>query len=294
MIKKKIIIILIIAMVMMSSLMACQQTEDETDNGAAQTEGTLEETADEITVEAEVSATEQETTPQESSTSLEFITDSPEYKASAEWWEFDNGYDTDFAILEQVGNEPVDPDYEYEAYCCYSPEMEEKIDEICEKYGLSKLSGFRIVDDYNDLCSKAGIGDFCERASENVKQTVLSAYMYDGAFLMEGNAALAGSSIYEVSYQFMRVVKGYFTSAYLDFGDLAECSVRAYTTKKGEKVFFANITNEEWGEKIYIIADREKSFIVINVLGDMTSDITDVNDERMELLADAFNSAAIP
>ncbi len=111
---------------------------------------------------------------------------------------------------------------------------------------------------------------------------------------MEGSAALAGSSIYEVSYQFMRVVKGYFTSAYLDFGDLTECNVRAYTTKKGENVFFANITNEEWGEKIYIIADREKSFIVINVLGDMSSDITDVNDERLELLADAFNFAEIP
>lgn len=48
------------------------------------------------------------------------------------------------------------------------------------------------------------------------------------------------------------------------------------------------------GEKIYIIADREKSFIVINVLGDMTSDITDVNDERLELLADAFNFTEIP
>ena len=293
MIKKKIIIILIIAMVMVSSLIACQQTEDETDNGAAQTEGTLEETADETTVEAGVSGTEQETAPQESSVSLEFITDSPEYKASAEWWEFDNGYDTDFAILEQVGNEPVDPDYEYEAYCCYSPEMEEKIDEICEKYSLSKLSGFQITYDYSELCDMAEIGDFCIMESENVKQSFLSSYLYDGAFLMEGNAALAGSSIYEVSYQFARVVKGYFTSAYLDFGDLAECNVRAYTTKKGNNVFFANIINEEWGSKTYIIADREKSFIVINVLGDMT-DITDVNDERLELLADAFDFAVIP
>ncbi|MDE6320057.1 MAG: hypothetical protein K2M22_10250, partial [Lachnospiraceae bacterium] len=196
-------------------------------------------------------------------------------------------------ILDQVRDEPVDPEYEYEAYCCYSPEMEEKIDEICEKYSLSKLSGFQIADDYNDLCSKAGIGDFCERASENVKQTILSSYMYDGAFLMEGIAALAGSSIHEVSYQFSCVVKGYFTSAYLDFGDLAECNVRAYTTKKGENVFFANIINEDWGSKTYIIIDREKSFIVINVLGDMT-DITDVNDESLELLADAFNFTAIP
>ncbi|MBD5514836.1 MAG: hypothetical protein HDR06_09315 [Lachnospiraceae bacterium] len=289
MIKKKVMIVLITAMIMMSSLTACQKTGDETDHNAKQAEEAMEG----ITDEKEVSDTERETLQQETGASLGFLTDSPEYKACAEWREFDDGYDTDFAILEQVGNEPVDLEYEYEAYCCYSPEMEQKIDEICEKYSLSKLSGFQIADDYSELCSKAGVGDFCERASENVNQSVLSSYLYDGAFLMEGNAALAGSSIYEVSYQFARVVKGYFTFAYLDFGDLAECNVRAYTTKKGENVFFANIINEDWGTKTYIIADREKSFIVINVLGDMT-DITDVNDERLELLADAFDFTAIP
>lgn len=293
MIKKKVMIILIAAMIMISSLTACQKTGDETESGVGRVEETLEGTADETTVGAGASGTEPQTTPQERGASLEFLTDSPEYQAYVEWREFDNGYDTDFAILEQVGDEPVDPDYEYEAYCCYSPEMEEKVDEICEKYSLSKLSGFQIADDYSELCSKAGVGDFCERESENVKQNVLSSYIYDGAFLMEGNAALAGSSIYEVSYQFARVVKGYFTSAYLDFGDLAECDVREYTTKNGENVFFVNIMNEEWGTKAYIIVEREKSFIVINVLGDMT-DITDVNDERLELLADAFDFAAIP
>ena len=289
MIKKKTMIVSIAAMIMISSLTACQKTGNETESGEWQRERTVEKT----TIEAEISGTEQETIAQGNADLLAFLTDSPEYKASAEWREFDDGYDTDFAILEQVGNEPVDPEYEYEAYCCYSPEMEKKIDEICEKYSLSKLSGFQIADDYSELCSKAGVGDFCKRTSENAKQSVLSGYLYDGAFLMEGNAALAGSSIYEVSYQFMRVVKGYFTSAYLDFGDLTECSVRTYTTKRGENVFFANIINEDWGTKTYIIIDREKSFIVINVLGDMT-DITDVNDESLELLADSFDFTAIP
>lgn len=293
MIKKKVMIILIAVMTMISGLTACQRTGDETESGVGQVEETLEETADETTVEAEASGTESQTTPQESGASLEFLTDSPEYQACAEYEDFCEGYDTDFAILEQVGNEPVDPEYEYEAYSCYSPEMEKKIDEICEKYSLSKLSGFQITYDYSELCDMAGIGDFCIMASENVKQSFLSSYLYDGAFLMEGNAALAGSSIYEVSYQFAHVVKGYFTSAYLDFGDLAECNVRAYTTKKGENVFFANIINEDWGNKTYIIIDREKSFIVINVRGAMT-DITDVNDESLELLADAFDFAAIP
>lgn len=284
MIKKKIVIGLITAMVMMSSLTACQKSGDEKEAGAGQTEVTVEETTDEIIVEREMSDTEQE-----NNVSLEFLVNSPEYQACAEYEDFCEGYDTDFAILEQVGNEPVDPEYEYIAYSCYSPEMEKKIDEICEKYGLSKLSGFQITYDYSELCDMAEIGDFCIRASENVNQTVLSGYLYDGVFLMDGNAVLAGSSIDEVSYQFARVVKGYFTTAYLDFGDLGKYNIREYTTKRGEKTFFAISADTS----AYIIAEREKSFIVINVHGDM-SDITDVNDERLELLADAFDFSAIP
>lgn len=289
MIKKKILIALITAMVMMSSLTACQKSGDKAEDGAGQAKRTVEETTDEIIVEREASDTEQEAIPQENNASLEFLTDSPEYQACAEYEDFCEGYDTDFAILEQVGNEPVDPEYEYIAYSCYSPEMEKKIDEICEKYSLSKLSGFQIAYDYSELCDKAGIGDFCIRASENVKQTVLSSYLYDGAFLMDGNATLAGSSIDEVSYQFARVVKGYFTTAYLDFGDLTGYNVREYTTKRGEKAFFAVSADTS----AYIIVEREKSFIAINVHGDM-SDISDVNDERLELLADAFDFTAIP
>lgn len=290
--KKKVMIVLAVAMVMAGSLTACQKTGGEADGDIQQGEMAIIETAKEITEEVEASGTEQETMQQENSAFLKF-TDSPEYQACAEWWDFCAGYDTDFAILEQMEEEELEAENEYEAYACYTPEMEQKVDEICEKYSLSKVSGFQIVDDYSELCNKAEVGDFCIRAAENVKQTVLSSYLYKGVFFMEGNAVLAGSSMYEASYQFARIEKGYFTSAYLDFGDISVCSVREYTTKNGENVLFANITNEERGTHTYIIAEREKSYIIINVLGDM-SDITDVNDEGLELLAEAFDFAAIP
>lgn len=290
--KKKVIIVLAVAMVMTGSLTACQKTGGEADSDVQQAEKAIVETSKETTEEVEISGIEQETAHQESNAFLK-LTDSPEYQACAEWWDFCAGYDTDSAILGQMEEEELEAENEYEAYACYTPEMEQKVDEICGKYSLSKLSGFQIVDDYSELCNKAEVGDFCVRASEDVKQTILSSYLYNGAFLMEGNAVLAGSSMYEASYQFARIEKGYFTSAYLDFGDISECSVREYTTKKGENVLFANITNEEGGSHTYIIAEREKSFIVINVLGDM-SYITDVNDERLELLAEAFDFAAIP
>lgn len=284
MIKKKVIMVLVTAMIMTDSLTACQKTGDVTDNDAKQAERIMEGAAD----EKETSVTEQETPQQENNASLEALMNSAEYQACAEWWDFCEGYDTDSSILAQAGNEPVEAGYEYEAYNCYAAEMEKKIDEICEKYKLSKLSGFQSADDYSELCRKAGVGDFCEMSSENVKQTVLSGYLYDGAFLMEGSAILACSSISEVSYQFVRVLKGYFTSAYLNFGNLTQYDIREYTTKNEEKVFFAGGA----GTNTYIIAEREKSFIVITILGDM-SDITDVNDERLELMANAFAFAEI-
>lgn len=289
--KKKAMIVLAMAMIMTGSLAACQKTGGEADSDIQQAKNAIAETPKETTEKRET-GTEQETEQQESSAFLKF-TDSPEYQACAEWWVFYEGYDTDFAILGQIEEEELEAESEYEAYGCYTPEMEQKVDEICEKYSLSKMSGFQIVDDYSELCNKAEVGDFCVKATENVKQTVLSSYLYNGVFFMEGNAVLAGSSMCEASYQFARVEKGYFTSAYLDFGDISQCSVREYTTKKGENVLFVNITNEERGSHTYIIAEREKSFIVINVLGDM-SDITDVNDGRLELLAEAFDFAAIP
>lgn len=46
-------------------------------------------------------------------------------------------------------------------------------------------------------------------------------------------------------------------------------------------------------ENAHILAETEKSYISINVLGDL-SGISDVNDERLELLADAFDFSAIP
>lgn len=283
-------LVLITGMLMLSSLTACQKAEDKIDNSAGQTERRLEETTDETTIEEEASGTEQETIPQATYDSLAFLTDSTEYQAYAEGWNFCDGYDTNFAILEQVGNEPVEAGYTHEAYKSYSLEMEKKIDEIWEKYSLSKLSGFQFIDDYNELCSQAGVGDFCKRASEHVKKTILSGYVYyDGTFLMEGMATLAGSSIHEVCYQFVRVVKNCFTSVYLGFGDITKYNVREYITKKGNRIFFAVSSDTN----AYIIVEREKSLIVINVRSDM-SDIIDVNDERLKLLADAFDFSAIP
>ncbi len=281
--KKRTAIVLIIGLLMTVSLTACQQSGGEVVADSGQTERMTEE----VVNETDMSEIEQEAVqPEQLSLTLSFVSSS-EFQACAEWHDFEEGYDTDGTILAEAGNEPLTGN-KYEEYSCYSKEMEDKIDEICEKYGLILLSGCQIVDTYDDLLSGTGVGDFC-KDSENVKHNVVWGYLYDdGTFMTEGSVTLAGSSICEVSYQFARVVKGTFVTAYMNI-DVSEYSARAYTTTEGENVFI--LCGVDKHPKI--IAETEKSFIIINVLGDL-SDISDVNDERLEMLADAFDFAAIP
>ena len=77
----------------------------------------------------------------------------------------------------------------------------------------------------------------------------------------------------------------------MDFGDFSEYSVREYTTKKGENVFI--LCGEDKNSRI--IAEREESFVIVIVgaYSDL-SGVSDVNDERLEMLADAFDFSAIP
>lgn len=101
--------------------------------------------------------------------SLQGVADSPEAKACAEWTAFYESYDKDGAILSQIGNGPTGLDETYtEAYNCYTQEMADKVDEICEKYQLSKLKNIAIADTYEELCSQASIGDVCGGDSKNV------------------------------------------------------------------------------------------------------------------------------
>lgn len=221
--------------------------------------------------------------------SAESLAGCPEFMACAEWLDFLEGYDTDGAILMAMGDDPLDEEYEYKEYMCYSEEMEKKVDEICEKYGLSMLSGCQVVESYDEFCSKAGIGPFCQD-SEGITHVTLSGYLYDdGTFCFEGNVTLTGTEVCEVGYQVLRAVKGTFNGYYLDFGDFSEYSMRSYTTKSGENALIlchADILP-------YIVVERENCFVVVCAYGGLL-DVSDVNDERLEMLADAFDFSAIP
>ena len=222
--------------------------------------------------------------------SLQGTLESPEYKACKEWREFEQQYDADGSILAQVGNSIVGLGEYEEIYGCYTQEMVDKADEICEKYQLEKLTGFEIIEDYNDFLSKVGVGDFMKGPSEEGTNTMLASYFYqNGAFHVEGTATLTKPSPVTVGYQFKRSMKGVFDVVMLNVGDLDNYKQWEYTTSNGETVLLASSSN-----KSLIMADKEKSFVVINVLSDMEPNGSGVSVEALEELAEIFDFSVIP
>ncbi len=224
--------------------------------------------------------------------SLGGIAGSPEYMASSKWQEFLDGYDTDGEMLAKIGNGFAGLPEEYElVYHCYTQEMADKVDELCGKFGLSKLTGFYVAEDYDDLCRRAGIGDLCKGVDSNVRWEFDSAYLHDdGSFEMDGKVAWKGSEFLCVTdYQFERTMKGSFNPVTLNVGEIEEYREWGYTTKNGQGVLLANGSS-----KALIVVEREQSFIVVNVLGDLLSDTFEMSDGTLEELAELFDFGTIP
>lgn len=223
--------------------------------------------------------------------SLQGVLESPEYKACSEWTYFTESYDADGAILSQIGNETVGLGETYEfIYGCYTQEMVDKVDEICKKYQLAKLEGMDIADDYKTLCSRVGIGDIGGKIVANASNDIGGGYFCaNGTFQLEGSAVIPGTPAIKTDYQFRRSVKGSFDTVVLNVGNIDSYRQWEYTTENGESVLLANN-----GAKALIIVEKENSYVVVNVLGDIEQDLFEVSDEGLETLAEMFDFSVIP
>ncbi len=76
--------------------------------------------------------------------SLQGIAGSPQFLAGKEWYEFEEAYDLDNAILLQADEQGYAAPDDYDAYFVYSQEMVNKVDEIAQQYGL-QLAGQEVL-----------------------------------------------------------------------------------------------------------------------------------------------------
>lgn len=224
--------------------------------------------------------------------SLQGTLDSPEAQACAEWLDYEEEYDKDEAILSEIGNNPTEFDEKYASYNCYTQEMADKIDEICEKYNLSLLSDAQVADTYQELCSQAGVGDFCSGMSENVYISVADGGIFygDGSLSIGGEAMIgkAGAKACKTDFEFVRSVKGTFSPYYVTTENLDAFEEWEYITANGQRLLLARSDT-----KGLIVVDKEESFVVVNILGDILSGEFELDKETMERLAESFDFSVI-
>lgn len=218
---------------------------------------------------------------------LQGYPDSDEYKATQEWNAFLSGYDTDHAILNQVGNGSNEYTEKYPLYYVYSKDMADKLEEIVAKYGLKLHTTRTIVQTHEELYGNAGVGNFITRQDIGGVNKMLGGYVYnDGTFQYDGEAVLAAGTT--IGYQFGNYVKDTFSDTYLNIGDASKYQEWQYTTQTGVSVSLA------LGEsKAVVILDLPNSFVVINVLDgtakNAASGTDGITKADLEKFADLFD-----
>ncbi|MGM9587349.1 MAG: hypothetical protein ACI3VA_07690 [Candidatus Limivicinus sp.] len=228
--------------------------------------------------------------------SLQGYSDSPEFKALCEWQSFLENYDSDGSILSSIGNSSTDFDEKYRYYSCYTQEMADEIDRICEKYSLSMITGAEFFESEEDFFEAAGVGRVCTRQGEGHENDFSPGYVHnDGSFHFEGQATFTGDGAawpYPILYQFDRSMKGSFSSTVLNIGDAADYEEWVYTTKNGVELTLAQ---SDWKE--LILVERENSFVVVNLfdvsVGDAVGGELHKSREDLEAFAELFDFSVI-
>lgn len=195
--------------------------------------------------------------PSESTTldviSLQGIQGSPAYLAAQEWLSYTQGYTPS-------GGDYWESDPEYWAYSVQSQEMVDKLNAICEKYGL-KIIGkpWHEQIDCTPFLALLGVDSLLKPNAEATLSIPAGRFFPGGSFTIYGTLTLSGA---EYSFTYHCVKKDVF---YDVFGYLEPSSVsqQNYTTADGVNVLLLKSSSSGM-----ILVDRENQFLTLGIDGD--------------------------
>ena len=229
--------------------------------------------------------------------SLQGIKDSPNQKAAQEWLDFIKEYDPDGEILKSVSHEDEKkiPE-EYSSYNCYTKEMMDKVDEICNKYKLNKQGPSMEAHSEEEFYQTFGIERIIKKNAPAESVINPQYYYQSGTFMLSCETTLTGENVpwvYPLSYQFYCVMKTDFDDVTLNIGDTEDYEQWIYTTTDGVDVLLAISP-----DKALMLVDKEEYFISINILNPRVGDILygelRISPEAMEQFADIFDFSFCP
>jgi len=191
--------------------------------------------------------------------SLQGYMGSDSYAAFQEWQNFLDTYDTDKSIL--YANNTFQCPEAYASYHCYSQELVDKVDEICEKYNLQPLGSCWYFTRGRDVFDAVGIESIFS-GSEETGYLDFCGYCYkDGTFHVEGQLELTGKWSSMIEFGYRSVKKTSFDGVTKNIGDVSRYDQWNYTMKDGTTVLLA--LREEVA---MIIVDKEDSFVTVSAV----------------------------
>lgn len=218
--------------------------------------------------------------------SLQGLVGSDNYKATQEWYEFTQNDQSAYDDSEAI-------DWDYFVYRCYSQEGKEKIDELCETYGL-KLLGEPLNSDLESLLYALNIPHIIRIPTTADVQTDGGACYSGGSFFFYGAAALTRSDWKDpIEFQFRCVMKDVFDNTYLNVGDIREYDQWTYSAPDGTQLSLA--LSQRMG---LILLDREDFFLTIQVQNpsfqDLQGNVRTMSRKNLESFAAIFDYSFTP
>lgn len=222
--------------------------------------------------------------------SLQGMEDSPEYQAAREWFDYEWNVDRNAIIND------FDAPEDYDAYMVGNQEMQDKIDEICAKYGLKLLGPIAVCQRHERDIFFESLGiDGVLKPDAEANMDGGSGYFYaNGNFKIEFDLTLTGGEVqysHPISMSFNVKHKGYFDAVTITLADVDAAEQWNYSLADGTEVLIAKS-----GGVAHIFCDREDAFLTAGFdIGDFYGESNDVmTDREIELVAEALDFAVKP
>ena len=188
----------------------------------------------------------------------------PGYQATKEWYEWLETYDQDMSVYHSEEAFSEDFEEKYWAYNLYSREMKDKLEEICQKYGLELLGKMYADPDVEAGYQALGISGVFRPGTQVEANWREIAYYAGGSFRLADHVTLAGQIDRIVTFQCHR--KSAFSDLYASVGPEETYEEWTYTTSYGVEVLMVldyggargNATMyAEYGDYVYLLTISE-------------------------------------
>ena len=214
--------------------------------------------------------------------SLQGYEGSPAYFALQEWWEYAIDYTIQNPDLRFTSN--YQRPEAYTKYPCYSQNMVDKVDEICNKYGLHLLGKSTFITDAEGMEANGLSGILSDEAAPRC----FYGHLYeDGSFTASGELELSGDYEKTVQFQMHNIRKDAFYTGHLGLNNISDYMQWNYTTADGYTALLA--LSDRTG---LIFVEKKGCFvsIIIEEIPDESMVFTGLHNEKpfLEMVCDCF------